>query len=104
LGEVKEADVPYNMYYDHSGPGAWWIVGVIAMVVFWGLVAMVILAAIRHYSAPRVAGPPTHAGPVHPVAPPAGESALDVLRMRLARGEINEDEYTSRRRLLDDTK
>ena len=36
------------------------------------------------------------------VPPPGGRSALDVLRDRFARGEIDKDEFEERRRLLAD--
>jgi len=36
----------------------------------------------------------------HAPGPPAGESALDVLKKRYARGEISDDEYERMRRQL----
>ncbi len=73
------------------GWGAWVAMGFM-MVVFWGLIAAVVIVALRssHHR--------------HEMPPGAGVSAEDdalhVLDARFARGEIDAEEYTSRRDLL----
>ena len=37
-----------------------------------------------------------------PAGPPAGHDALELLRMRFARGEISEDEYRSAKQVLEE--
>jgi putative membrane protein len=83
--------MPYDMY-DHGGYGGGWIVMVIVMVIFWGAVAVVAVAALRHYSATRTPELPT------------GASAIEVLRMRFATGEIDEAEFQRRLELLQSQK
>ena len=73
------------------GWGAWFAMGFM-MLVFWGFVAAVVIVAIRSWGH-RSDGPPAGA------AGSEGD-ALRVLEMRFARGEIDAEEYTSRRDLL----
>jgi putative membrane protein len=48
----------------------------------------------------------TRTGPAHgapgPAARPPGSDALEVLRMRFARGEMTEDEYRAARKVLEE--
>lgn len=67
------------------GWGGWespWTVAV--MVLFWGGVIALGVWAIRALSGPR----------------PGGDQALDVLRTRLAAGEITPEEFTQAKRVL----
>jgi putative membrane protein len=69
------------------GYGAWWMV--LVMVLFWaGVVALVIWAV-------RSAGPP--AGDNRP----DDRRAVHMLEERYARGEIDEEEFERRLRMLD---
>ena len=95
--------MPYNMYYDHSGPGGWWILGVLAMVIFWGGIIVLILAAIRHYGGHRHDGP-TARDWTAPRAGSPSEAPVEALKMRFAQGEIDEDEFTRRLQLLQSPK
>jgi putative membrane protein len=63
------------------GPGAWWPIFPIFWILFWG----VLIFAVFRFRARRWAGGPS------------GES---VLAERYARGEINENEYRERLRVL----
>ncbi len=84
LGADKEVAVyPYL-----NGPGSgWWIGGLFMMVVFWGAVVLLILFAMRHFGHHHDAVAP------HSDRPPA---AVEILKMRLARGEIDVDEFQRR--------
>jgi uncharacterized membrane protein len=67
--------------------GMLWVIGCILLIV--GLVALVAWAVSR-------ATAPDH----RPGAPAAGIEALDILRVRFARGEISEAEYTQAANVL----
>lgn len=73
------------MWYDgHGWNGGWWIVGPLVMLAFWGLVAWVVITLVRR----------------PPAAPPGASGPEQVLAERFARGEIDEDEYRRRLRVL----
>ena len=74
--------------WDHTGGwGMGWIgLGMIHMVVFWGVVIFVIVALARLIGGRRES---------------SSDRALDILRERFARGEIDADEYDRVRRELD---
>jgi putative membrane protein len=69
--------------YQHMDP-SWmgWMVG--GSVLFWIVVVALVVFAVARLASPR----------------PRGDDALAVLDQRLARGEIDADEYRSRRTLL----
>ena len=69
-------------YYPTGGFGAFWM-GV-AMLVFWGGLIAVGVLAIRAIVAPR----------------PQPDGALEVLRRRLAAGEITPEEFEKTKRTL----
>ncbi len=58
------------------------------MLVFWGLVIALIVAAVRHFAKERSYSRPT------------SQDALDILRERYARGEIDRKEFEERKRDL----
>jgi len=73
------------------GWGAWFAMAFM-MLAFWGLIAAVVLVAIRSWG---------HRPESSPAAGTRSEDeALRVLDTRFARGEIDAEEYTSRRDLL----
>ena len=80
-----------------NGGGHWglWILMIVAMVVFWGALAWIIVTLVRQRGGPASSQP----------APPHGmpSDALRILDERLARGEIEEDEYKRRRALIEGT-
>ena len=71
------------MMYWGNGDWNWtaWVAMTLGMVLFWGLVAWLLVTLVRH---PR----------------DNGRTALDLLDERFARGEIDEDEYRRRRDAL----
>jgi putative membrane protein len=66
-------------YYD----GWSWLLMAGMMVLFWGGVAALIVFVARAVTGPK-----------------SGDHAMDVLRRRLASGEINQDEFEKTRRTL----
>ena len=66
-------------YYD----GYTWLLMAGMMVLFWGGIAALMVLAIRAFSGPR-----------------GGDQAMDVLRRRLASGEITQEEFDKTRRAL----
>lgn len=74
------------MGFDTYGVSPWmWVTGGLMMVLFWGGLILLFAWGIRAFGGPR----PTNSG-----------NALEVLRTRLAAGEINQDEYEKTRRVL----
>ena len=66
--------------------GAWNVGMTLMMLVFWGLVVTALVLAIRRLvSAKREGG---------------SDAALDILRQRYARGEIDREEFQARKRDL----
>ena len=80
------ADSGFGHHMDNWGAG-WWILMMVMMVVFWGLVILGVVWLARSLS-------PGHQH--H-----HGTSAIEVLDSRLAHGEISPDEYRERRSVLE---
>ncbi len=66
--------------------------GPLMMLLFWGGVIVLIVLAARWLG--RDSGDQS--------ASPAGKTALDILKDRFARGEINRAEFEERKKLLSD--
>src|SRR5581483_3930035 len=81
--------IPFADNFGHMGDwgAGWWILMMIGMVVFWGLVIVGIVWLVRELSGRHVHGA-------------AAASPLDLLDRRLAEGQISPDEYEERRRIL----
>ncbi len=72
--------------YDSYGASPWmWVVGGLMMLLFWGGLAVLVVWAVKALGGHRT----SNSGP-----------ALEVLRTRLAAGEITHDEYEKTRRVL----
>ena len=85
-----------QQYPDHPHMWGGWggmIFGPLMMTVFLGAIVVVIVLLVRWLSS----GPTGTAVP-----PPAGKTALDILKERFARGEIDKEEFEERKRLLSD--
>ncbi len=75
----------------YGGAGA---IGGILMMIFWvAIIVGVVLLVV--WLVRQTAGPGATAG-----APPGGETALDILRKRYARGEIDKAEYEEKKKDL----
>ncbi len=83
------------MMYGYGGYGPWGggfgLLPMLMMVVFWAAVIVGIVVLIRW-----VWGQTTRAS----TPPPAGDSPLDILKRRYARGEINREEFDEKKRDL----
>ena len=72
------------------GPGTWIGMGLL-MLAFWSLIAVLVVYTVRNLGT-RHATPNTNVG--------APRDARRILDERLARGDIDADEYNQRRALL----
>ena len=82
------------MMYDGDGRGGGWVLGmVLMMMLFWGSIVALIWVGLRSL-VHHPAGPPASTEPARP-------DARDVLALRLARGEIEPEEYQRRLAVLD---
>lgn len=70
-----------------GGFGGMWFMPIF-MIIFWGLVIWGIVALVRSVSEPRSSDASK------------SESALDVLKRRYARGEINKEEFEEKKKDL----
>lgn len=84
------------MPFGYGGPNPGWLGGLIGLLFFLIVVAIIVWAILmvardRHYHHPLHWG----SGPVEP-----SSDALKILNERFARGEISVEEYTERRDLI----
>jgi putative membrane protein len=90
------------MYGWHSGGWGWgaWLAMILLMILFWSAIAAIAVMFFRHarpgYAGSPAAVPPSTTGPT----PGGPDAALRVLEDRFARGEIDAEEFTKRRDLL----
>ena len=73
--------------------GGWLALMIVAMVIFWVVFVVGVVVVVRHYLRARPS-----AGPA--VTTPPGHAAVSVLKERFAKGEVSEEEYTRRLKLL----
>ncbi|MFM8267376.1 MAG: hypothetical protein ACKOA2_05100 [Ilumatobacteraceae bacterium] len=76
--------------WDH-GDRVWWFVGLLAVIALWAVVVWLIVGAVRRPGG----GAPVESGPAAP-ASPARPTPEQILAERLARGEIDPDDYRLR--------
>jgi putative membrane protein len=81
----------YGRYNQGMG-GGWWVLMMIGMVVFWAIFVIGLVALLRHYGPRRGEAAPTS----------STSSAIAILKERFALGELTEEEYTRRRKLLEE--
>ena len=90
----------YGWQYQGMDSG-WWFLMAIAMVIFWAVLIVGVVALLRHN---RPVAPPASATiPTHNASPSASNAAIAILQERFARGELTEEEYTRRREILKET-
>ena len=83
--------------WDHDWGGWWWLSMLLMMIAFWGGIVWVVVTLLRHGARP----PSAH--PSEPTAPiPTRLTPTEILAERLARGEIDPDEYRQRLDVLRD--
>ena len=77
-------------YMGDGGSGWWWGFGALHMLLFWAVLIFVIVVLVRWIT--------------NMPAPRGGDSgagrALDILKERYARGEINKEEFEQKKRDL----
>ena len=85
------------------GPGMMWdfgwghmIFGGLMMILFWGGLITAIVLAVRYLGGSR------HGSSGGTTQEPPGQTPLDILKERYARGEIDREEFEERRRVLAD--
>lgn len=76
--------------WDH-GDRFWWFVGLVAVIALWALVVWLIVSAVRRPGG----GAPAGSSPVAP-ASSTRQTPEQILAERLARGEIDPDDYRLR--------
>ncbi|WP_328690374.1 SHOCT domain-containing protein [Streptomyces phaeochromogenes] len=86
-------------WYDGNMSGWGWFGMSLGMVVFWGLIITAFVLFFRALNRPEAGGPHD----ATPRTPPAPPSAEQLLAERFARGEIDEEEYQRRLRVLHST-
>jgi|TARA_R110002110_G_scaffold138095_6_gene323697 putative membrane protein len=82
---------------DYHGPhmmGGSWFMGPIMMIVFLAVAVIVVMLIVRWMSGSNQGQSQIHA------SPPA-RAAIDILKERFARGEIDKEEFEERRRILE---
>ena len=82
---------------DYHGPrmmGGGWFMGPIMMIVFLAVAVIVVMLIVRWMSGSNHGHTQIHA------APPT-RTAVDILKDRFARGEIDKEEFEERRRILE---
>jgi len=83
-------------YYwgNQMNAGTWWPFMGFVMVIFFVTLIVALIALLRYRE---------HLHHPHAAVSPRTSSAIAILQERLARGEINEDEYRARLKLLRET-
>ncbi len=77
--------LPYDCWI-HYRWGAWGIGMMLMMLVFWGLVIVALVLGVRWL--------------ISEGKSPRSDSALEILRQRYARGEINKEEFETKKQEL----
>lgn len=83
-------------WHNNGWGGGHWIFAIVMMILFWGVIATIVLGVFRSGSWSLHSH---HSNPAVSTAMP-GTDAERILHERFARGEIDEAEYTRRHDLL----
>jgi len=86
-----------GMMWDGGWSMGWMFLGPLMMILFVAAIVVLVVVALRWLTGGGQGG--GHAAP-----PPAasGRAPLDILKERFARGEIDEEEFKRRRRILEE--
>ena len=86
-------NAPYGYGHPHMWGDGWtgMIFGPLMMILFIAVIVVLAVLAVRWLG-----------GAAQPPATPQGRTPLDILKDRFARGEIDEEEFERRRRVLAD--
>lgn len=87
------AQAPADPYYGAHmwGGGSWMFFGPLIMILLAAVVVVVAFIVVRWLVGP---------GPAATAGRPSDKAALDILKERFARGEIDQTEFEQRRRVL----
>lgn len=93
-----------NAQGHHWRGGGWSFFGGLMQLLFLALVVLGIIFLVQvlrsqHLGSPRVFDMPG----TKPTAPQAQDAAMQILRERLAKGEIDPEDYEARRKVLTET-
>ena len=80
-------------WHEQGMNGGWLALMVVAMVIFWVVFVVGVVVVVRHYLHARPS-----AGPA--ASPSQGDAAVSVLKERFAKGDVSEEEYMRRLKLL----
>ena len=83
----------HDGYWHDGGGNWWWIPMTIMMIVFWGGLAWVIVTLVRHNAHATTGATPA---PPHLAPPSPPSDPRQLLAERLARGDIEIDDYRAR--------
>jgi putative membrane protein len=93
---AKEAMADYRNHCDWGwgmGPGmmGWGWLGLLFIVIFWIIIVALIVLLIRWLIS---------SAPTRTASPPQEDSALEILKKRYARGEIDKEEFEAKKKDL----
>lgn len=92
---AAHAQSPYYADHPHMWGNWGWggmILGPLTMLIFVAAIVLVVMLLVRWLGGGSAMTPPA----------PTGKTAIDILKERFARGEIDKEEFEERRRLLSD--
>ncbi len=79
----------WNGYETYGNMGGWGPIGFLVMIVFWALVIALVIVVLKRFA--------NNEG-IFPIN--RRSSALDLLKERYAKGEIDTEEYEERKKIL----
>lgn len=88
LAQAAGRDGYYGHMWDGGGGMGFGFYGIGMLLVFWGLVIFMLVIAVRWLMEQGRGGG-------------KGDAALDILKQRLAKGEIDPEEYSARKKALE---
>jgi putative membrane protein len=92
ISTAAAVEGPYGPWMGHPMWGVWGFGMMFVSFIFWGLIVVGLIFAIRWFAAQAPRGGPPQPG--------QGETALEILKKRYARGEIDKEEFEAKKRDL----